>query len=128
MTIDYDNQEFDRALKNVWPKFNGRNVCTVDSNGHPLGGFGFMALKNNMISCFVLKLKPGWASRKLYSECLKFPFEKMGGIDVRAATSKDNTAAHNVCRKLSGTTLPSMPYTFMFSKQRCLELAKKYEQ
>lgn len=111
--IDYDNEEFDGALKQFWPTFNGRNLCTIDSNGHPLGGFGFMNLSNNVISCFVLKLKPGWASRKLYSECLKFPFTQMKGMDIRVTIAKNNIAAQNICKKLGGVKIPTLPFAYV---------------
>ena len=97
MRIVYDYPPYKRALKAMWPKFEGRCVCAVDERGI-LGGCGVTKVVDGRTSAFILGIRHGWASRSLYAAIMRLPVE-MGAEEVVANCGR-NTRSQAVCRQM----------------------------
>lgn len=119
MEIKYDYPPFQKALKAMWPGFNGRSVCSVE-NGAVLGGCGFSPVVDGVTHGFLLSIADKWASRRLYSEILRFPFSVMGA-DTAIAGVRGNVRSRNVVVTLGG--FEANDGTFVFRRDSALEKA-----
>lgn len=122
MRIVYDYPPFKRALKAMWPKFEGRCVCAVDERGI-LGGCGFSTVVQCRTSAFILGLRPAWASREIYAAIMRLP--PAMGAETIFAICGNNLRSQSVCRQMRGEDVGGG--NFEFTSEGLLKRAKEIE-
>lgn len=122
MRIVYDYPPFKRALKAMWPKFEGRCVCAVDERGI-LGGCGFSTVAQCRTSAFILGLRPAWASREIYAAIMRLPHAM--GAETIFAICGNNLRSQSVCRQMRGEDVGGG--NFEFTSEGLLKRAKEIE-
>ncbi len=122
MRIVYDYPPFKRALKAMWPKFEGRCVCAVDERGI-LGGCGFSTVVQCRTSAFILGLRPAWASREIYAAIMRLPHAM--GAETILAICGNNLRSQSVCRQMRGEDVGGG--NFEFTSEGLLKRAKEIE-
>lgn len=123
MRVVYDYPPFKRALKAMWPRFEGRCVCAVDERGI-LGGCGFLSpVERGRTSAFILGLRPAWASREIYAAIMRLP-QAMGAETIFASCG-DNLRSQSVCRQMRGEDVGGG--NFEFTSEGLLKRAKEIE-
>lgn len=122
MRIVYDYPPYKRALKAMWPLWNGRCVCAVDERGI-LGGGGFDRVREGQTHAYILGIRPVWAGREIYAAILRMPIEM--GAETVFANCGDNKRSQAVCRQMHGIELGAG--CFKWGKEEILKRAKEIE-
>ena len=123
--VENDSQ-FNKLIRKTFPILNYYkfdSLMAVSAEGKALAGCAFLPLPKNSVSVFLLSLSNRWASREVYAEFLRYPFEQLHADCVVARCGK-NQRSKNIGKRLQ-IQFDEQTNTFTLSKTIGLQIAQQ---